>query len=183
MKKLKTLPQLRTIVSRERKKGRTIVLANGGFDLVHAGHMRYLRGAKKCGDVLIVALNSDASIRKLKGPGRPILPERERAEIIGAFEFVDYVTIFGDPNVEKILLALRPDVHAKGSDYTQATVPERETVLSYGGRIAIVGGPKIRSTSEVIPRILARMKGAEVRGDSAANRRKAAAGRSRCPTS
>jgi rfaE bifunctional protein nucleotidyltransferase chain/domain len=172
LKKLKTLPQLRTIVNRERKEGRTIVLANGGFDLVHAGHVRYLRGAKKCGDVLIVALNSDASIRELKGPGRPILPESERSEIIGAFEFVDYVTIFSDPNVEKILLALRPDIHAKGSDYTKATVPERETVLSYGGRIAIAGGAKIRSTSEIIPRILARMNGAAVRGDSPTNRRK-----------
>jgi rfaE bifunctional protein nucleotidyltransferase chain/domain len=176
LKKLKTLPQLRRIVTRERKKGRTIVLANGGFDLVHAGHVRYLRAAKKCGDILIVALNSDASIRTLKGPGRPILPERERAEIIGAFECVDYVTIFGDPNVEKILLALRPDVHAKGSDYTPATVPERATVLSYGGRIAIAGGPKIRSTSEVIPKILARMKEAGMSGEAPANRRKGSGG-------
>jgi len=154
LKKLKTLPELRTIVARARSKGRTIVLANGGFDLVHAGHVRYLRAAKVCGDILIVALNSDSSIRKLKGPGRPILPEDERAEILAAFEFVDYLTIFTEPNVEKILLALKPDVHAKGSDYTKATVPERATVLSYGGRIAIAGGPKIRSTSEVIPRIL-----------------------------
>jgi D-glycero-beta-D-manno-heptose 1-phosphate adenylyltransferase len=158
LKKLKSLSQLRTIVTRDRKKGRTIVLANGGFDLVHAGHVRYLRAAKALGDVLIVALNSDASIRKLKGPGRPVLPAKERAEIIGSFAVVDYVTIFGEPNVERILLALRPDVHAKGSDYTRATVPERETVRSYGGRIAIAGGPKIRSTSEVIPRIVARMK-------------------------
>ena len=154
MKKLKTLPELRTIVARARSKGRTIVLANGGFDLVHAGHVRYLRAAKACGDILIVALNSDSSIRKLKGPGRPVLPEGERAEILAAFEFVDYLTIFREPNVEKILLALKPDVHAKGSDYTKATVPERATVLSYGGRIAIAGGPKIRSTSDVIPRIL-----------------------------
>ncbi len=116
MKKLKTLSELRILVTRHRKKGRTIVLANGGFDLIHAGHVRYLRAAKTHGDVLIVALNSDASIRKLKGPGRPILPVRERAEIIGSFAFVDYVTIFGEPNVEKILLALRPDVHATGSD-------------------------------------------------------------------
>ena len=154
MKKLKTLPQLRTIAARARSKDRTIVLANGGFDLVHAGHVRYLRAAKACGDILIVALNSDSSIRKLKGPGRPVLPEGERAEILAAFEFVDYLTIFREPNVEKILLALKPDVHAKGSDYTKATVPERATVLSYGGRIAIAGGPKIRSTSDVIPRIL-----------------------------
>ena len=158
MNKLKTLPQLRRIVTREKAKGRTIVLANGGFDLVHAGHVRYLRAAKACGDVLLVALNSDASVRRLKGPGRPILPQAERAEIIGAFEFVDYVTIFDEPNVESILRALKPDVHAKGSDYSKKTVPERETVLAYGGRIAIAGGPKIHSTSEVIPRILAKMK-------------------------
>lgn len=158
MNKLKTLPQLRRIVSREKEKGRKVVLANGGFDLVHAGHVRYLRAAKACGNVLIVALNSDASVRRLKGSGRPILPQAERAEIIGAFEFVDYVTIFDESNVESILRALKPDVHAKGSDYSKKTVPERDTVLAYGGRIAIAGGPKIRSTSEVIPRILSRMR-------------------------
>jgi rfaE bifunctional protein nucleotidyltransferase chain/domain len=160
LKKLKTLSQLRRIASSERKKGRTIVLANGGFDVVHAGHVRYLEAAKREGDVLIVALNSDRSVRKLKGRGRPVLPEAERAEIIAAFGCVDYVTIFDEPNVEKILLALEPDVHAKGSDYTKETVPERATVLAYGGRIAIAGGPKIRSASEVIPRVVARMKGA-----------------------
>jgi len=158
LKKLKTLAQLRTIVDRERKKGKIIVLANGGFDLVHAGHVRYLEAAKKKGDILIVALNSDSSIRKLKGQGRPILPQRERAEILSAFACVDFITIFNEPNVENILMALKPNVHAKGSDYTKKTVPERETVLAYGGRIAIAGGPKIRSTSEVIPRILAKMK-------------------------
>lgn len=158
MKKLKTLAQLRTIVDRERKKGKIIVLANGGFDLVHAGHVRYLEAAKKKGDILIVALNSDSSIRKLKGRGRPILPQQERADILSAFACVDFITIFNEPNVENILMALKPNVHAKGSDYTKRTVPERETVLAYGGRIAIAGGPKIRSTSEVIPRILAKMK-------------------------
>jgi rfaE bifunctional protein nucleotidyltransferase chain/domain len=158
LKKLKTLAQLRTIVDRERKKGKIIVLANGGFDLVHAGHVRYLEAAKKKGDILIVALNSDSSIRKLKGQGRPILPQRERAEILSAFACVDFITIFNEPNVENILMALKPNVHAKGSDYTKKTVPERETVLAYGGRIAIAGGPKIRSTSEVIPRILAKIK-------------------------
>jgi rfaE bifunctional protein nucleotidyltransferase chain/domain len=170
LKKLKTLPELRTIAAGARSEGRTIVLANGGFDLVHAGHVRYLRAAKACGDILIVALNSDSSIRKLKGPGRPILPERERAEILGAFESVDYLTIFREPNVEKILIALKPDIHAKGSDYTKATVPERETVLSYGGRIAIAGGPKIRSTSEVIPRILRKAAAAAPRAERGAKR-------------
>ena len=160
MKKLKTLSQLRRIASSERKKSRTIVLANGGFDVVHAGHVRYLEAAKGEGDILIVALNSDRSVRRLKGRGRPVLPETERAEIIAAFGCVDYVTIFDEPNVEEILNALQPDVHAKGSDYTKETVPERETVLAYGGRIAIAGGPKIRSASEVIPRLVAKMKAA-----------------------
>lgn len=156
--KLRTRTGLRRIVRAERARGRTIVLANGGFDLIHAGHIRYLREAKRRGDVLIVALNSDASLRRLKGPGRPILPQEERAEILAAFADVDYITIFDEPDVGRILLSLRPDIHAKGSDYTKATVPERAVVRGYGGAIAITGGPKIRSTSEVIPRILARMK-------------------------
>jgi len=160
LSKLRTLPQLRRLVSSERKIGRTIVLANGGFDLVHAGHVRYLRAAAREGDILIVALNSDASLRRLKGKGRPLLLQDERAAIIEAFECVDLVTIFDAPNVEHILLVLRPDVHAKGSDYTVESVPERATVLGYGGRIAIAGGPKIRSTSEVIPRVLSKTKAA-----------------------
>lgn len=133
-------------------------MANGCFDLIHAGHIRYLKEAKKRGDILVVALNSDSSVRRLKGRGRPILGERERAEILSSFFFVDYLTIFKEPNVAKVLLALKPDVHAKGSDYTKKTVPERETVRGYGGQIAITGGPKIRSTSQVIPRILAKRK-------------------------
>lgn len=156
--KLRTRTSLQRIVQAERALGRTIVLANGGFDLIHAGHVRYLREAKRRGDILVVALNSDASLRRLKGPGRPILPQEERAEILAAFFDVDYVTIFDEPDVGRILLLLRPDIHAKGSDYTQATVPERAVVRGYGGSIAITGGPKIRSTSEVIPRILTRMK-------------------------
>ena len=157
MNKFKTLSQLRKIVGSERNKGKTIVLANGCFDLIHAGHVRYLREAKRRGDILVVALNSDSSVRKLKGKGRPILPERERAEILASFSDVDYLVIFDEPNVEKILLALKPDIHAKGSDYTKKSVPERKTVLGYGGKIAIAGGPKIRSTSEVIPRIIFKM--------------------------
>ena len=156
--KIKSLGRLRTIVQILRAKGLRIVLANGGFDLIHAGHVRYLRAAKARGDILIVALNSDASVRALKGRGRPLLPQDERAEILSAFSDVDYLTIFDDLNVERVLLALRPDVHAKGSDYTAGTVPERATVVGYGGQIAIAGGPKIRSTSEIVPRILARMK-------------------------
>jgi rfaE bifunctional protein nucleotidyltransferase chain/domain len=125
-------------------------LANGCFDLIHVGHIRYLEEAKKQGDILVVALNSDISVTKLKGKGRPILKEVERAEIIGSFSFVDYVTVFDQTNVEHILRALKPDVHAKGSDYTKDTVPERETVKEYGGEIAITGGPKVRSTSEIL---------------------------------
>ena len=149
-KKFKTLPQLKKIIAREKKKGKRIVLANGCFDLFHIGHIRYLREARRAGDILVVALNSDSSVRRLKGKGRPLLTQEERAEILSAFSMVDYITIFGELNVEKILLALKPDVHAKGSDYTARTVPERETVNSYGGKIAIVGGPKVRSTSELI---------------------------------
>jgi rfaE bifunctional protein nucleotidyltransferase chain/domain len=158
LNKFKTLSQLQKIVGSERNEGKTIVLANGCFDLIHAGHIRYLREAKKRGDILVVALNSDSSVRKLKGRGRPILPERERAKILASFSDVDYLLIFDDPNVEKILLSLKPDIHAKGSDYTKKSVPERRTVLGYGGKIAIAGGPKIRSTSQVIPRLLLKMK-------------------------
>jgi len=158
-KKLKTLPELSRIIVRLKKKGLRIVLANGCFDLIHAGHVRYLEGARRHGDVLVVALNSDASVRRLKGRGRPVLSELERAEILSAFSPVDYITIFSEPNVERILLALKPHVHAKGSDYTRATVPERATVKSYGGTIAIAGGPKIRNASDIIGRIVSRRNG------------------------
>jgi lipopolysaccharide heptosyltransferase I len=153
--KLKTLAQLKVLLAREKKNGRTIVLANGVFDLVHVGHVRYLREAKARGDILVVALNSDASVRALKGPGRPLIGQAERAEILSSFAVVDYVTIFDEPNVERVLVALRPDVHAKGSDYTEATVPERDTVKRIGGRVAIAGGPKVRNTSDVIKGIAA----------------------------
>lgn len=122
------------------------------------GHIRYLKEARKKGDILVVALNSDSSIRTLKGKGRPILNQRERAEIISSFSFVDYVTFFKEQNVEKVLLALKPDIHAKGSDYTKETVPEKETVKVYGGAIAITGGPKIKSTSQLIDEIASKIK-------------------------
>ena len=153
--KLKSLSRLSRIVREEKRKGRKVVLANGCFDLIHAGHVRYLRHCQSAGDILIVALNSDASTRRLKGPGRPLLPQDERAEILCAFEFVDYVTIFAEDNVENILRTLKPDVHAKGSDYSVDTVPERAVVRAYGGEIFIAGGPKIRSTSEVIRNLAA----------------------------
>ena len=136
-----------------RTAGRTVALANGLFDVLHVGHLRYLQGAKSEADVLVVALNSDSSARKLKGPSRPIVPERERAELLAGFECVDFVTVFDDDNVESLLETLRPDVHCKGTDYTVESVPERDTVLSFGGRIAIVGDPKDHDTSALIQRL------------------------------
>jgi len=156
--KFKPLSELRRTIAAEKALGKTIVLANGCFDLFHVGHIRYLRAARARGDILVVALNSDASVRKLKGKGRPILPQRERAEILASFSFVDYVTVFNEPMVTKVLLALKPDLHVKGSDYSRETVPEMETVRAYGGRVAIVGGPKIRNTSQVIRDIAAKMR-------------------------
>ncbi|MEK6279269.1 MAG: adenylyltransferase/cytidyltransferase family protein [Acidobacteriota bacterium] len=141
-------------VARARKDGARIVLANGCFDILHAGHVRYLEGAKSLGDLLVVGVNSDKQVAVQKGAGRPILPEGERAEIVAALESVDLVTIFTEPTVETLLLALRPDVHAKGTDYTEETVPEREIVKSFGGRVAIVGDPKDHSTSALIARLL-----------------------------
>lgn len=137
-------------VSIERRKGASIVLANGCFDLFHVGHIRYLAGAKALGDVLIVGINSDEQVRRLKGANRPFMPERERAEIVSALKFVDYVTIFDEPTVTELIRAVRPDFHAKGTDYTTDTVPEREIVREYGGRVAIVGDPKDHSSTDLI---------------------------------
>ncbi len=158
MKKLYKLSQLAKIIQEHKKGGQKIVLANGCFDLIHVGHIRYLKESRKKGDILVLALNSDSSIRKLKGEGRPILNQIERAEIASSFYFVDYITFFDEPNVDKVLLALEPDIHAKGSDYTEETVPEKETVKGYGGTIAITGGPKIKSTSELIKEIASKIK-------------------------
>ena len=140
-------------VSIERRKGARIVLANGCFDFFHVGHIRYLAGAKALGEVLIVGINSDAQVRKLKGDNRPFMPEHERAEIISALKFVDYVTIFDEPTVTELLRAVRPDFHAKGTDYTTETVPEREIVREYGGQTAIVGDPKDHSSTELIDKV------------------------------
>jgi len=158
LKKLYSLAQLTKIIEGQKKKGKQVVLANGCFDLIHIGHIRYLKESKKKGDVLVVALNSDSSVRKLKGKGRPILNENERAEIISSFSFVDYITFFIEEKVDKVLLSLKPHVHAKGSDYTEETVPEKETVQDYGGKIAITGGPKVKSTSKLIEEIAAKIK-------------------------
>lgn len=137
-------------VSIERRSGAKIVLANGCFDLFHVGHIRYLAGAKDLGDILIVGINSDEQVKKLKGEKRPFMPEIERAEIVSALKFVDYVTIFPEPTVEELIRAIRPDFHAKGTDYTIDSVPEREIVKEYGGRVAIVGDPKNHSSSEML---------------------------------
>jgi rfaE bifunctional protein nucleotidyltransferase chain/domain len=135
-----------------RTKGLTVVFANGCFDPLHVGHVRYLQGAKALGDLLVVGLNSDAQVKELKGSGRPLVPEGQRAEIVAALEAVDFVTIFDEPTVEALLLTLRPDVHAKGTDYTEETVPERDVVRSYGGKVAIVGDPKDHSSTNLIGR-------------------------------
>ena len=137
----------------ERRAGKKIVLANGCFDLFHVGHIRYLAGAKELGDCLIVGVNSDAQVRRLKGGNRPFMPETERAEIVSALRFVDYVTIFDEPTVEELLRAVRPDFHAKGTDYTVETVPEREIVRALGGQTAIVGDAKNHSSSQLQLRI------------------------------
>ena len=155
--KLKSLPELKAIVRSLQAAGRRVVFANGCFDLVHVGHVRYLEGARAQGDVLIVGINSDASVTALKGNGRPILPEAERAEIVASMACVDYVVIFDAPTADEVLLELRPDVHAKGTDYTQATVPERTTVLSYGGMVAIVGDAKAHATRDLIRTVLEKL--------------------------
>jgi rfaE bifunctional protein nucleotidyltransferase chain/domain len=136
-----------------RAKGETIAFANGCFDLLHVGHVRYLEAAAREADRLIVAINDDVSVQALKGEGRPILSGEARAELVAALRVVDRVVLFGEPTVEQLLLAIRPDVHCKGTDYTVDTVPERETVRAYGGRIAIVGDPKDHSTRDLLKQI------------------------------
>jgi rfaE bifunctional protein nucleotidyltransferase chain/domain len=142
-----------TRVAQDRERGCTIALANGGFDLLHVGHVRYLEGARREADRLVVAINSDISVRASKGPTRPVLAESDRAELVAALRAVDYVVIFDEPTVAPLLELLRPDVHCKGTDYTVDTVPERETVRAYGGRIAIVGDPKDHSTTDLLSRL------------------------------
>jgi len=149
-KKLKTKEELILLVNRFRKGGKRIVLANGCFDLLHVGHIRYLMEAKEIGDILIVGLNSDQSTRTLKGSARPIFSQEERAEILAALSCIDYITIFHELSVEDLLLTLKPDIHAKGTDYTTETVPEADVVRSYGGKVAIVGDPKDHSSKEIL---------------------------------
>ncbi|HEV2489052.1 MAG TPA: adenylyltransferase/cytidyltransferase family protein [Candidatus Acidoferrales bacterium] len=151
--KIVSRQDLRERLTQPRLRGQRIVLANGCFDLIHAGHVRYLQGARREGDVLVVAINSDASTKRLKGPRRPILPEQARAELVAALTAVDYVVIFDEPDVGALLRELRPDVHAKGTDYTAETVPEREEAARLGIRVAIVGDPKQHSTRDLLARI------------------------------
>ena len=137
----------------ERAAGRTIVLANGCFDLLHVGHARYLEGAKREGDILVVALNSDASVRRNKGEGRPLQPESERAELLASFGCVDFVTVFDEPTADALIRALRPDVHAKGTEWRADDVPEVATVREIGARVAIVGDPKSHSSTQLAGRV------------------------------
>jgi rfaE bifunctional protein nucleotidyltransferase chain/domain len=148
-----SLPDLERTLAADRAAGRTIAFANGVFDLLHVGHTRYLQAASAEADRLVVAINSDASVRRLKGPGRPVMDERARAEMVAALRGVDYVLVFGDDTVGDLLTRLKPDVHCKGTDYTVESVPERAIVLAYGGRTAIVGDPKDHSTRDLLARL------------------------------
>lgn len=151
--KILTREQAAASLTRASRVGKTLALANGCFDLLHVGHIRYLQAAQHEADLLIVALNTDASVRGLKGEGRPLQPENDRAEIIASLACVDYVTLFGEPTVDPLIELLQPDVQCKGTDYTEETVPERETVRRCGGRIAIVGDPKDHATSEIVKKM------------------------------
>src|SRR5436190_8552766 len=146
--------ELVAAVARDRAEGHTIAFANGCFDILHVGHVRYLQGAAAEADRLIVAVNSDRSVALLKGAGRPVMPAADRAELVAALRGVDYVVVFDDANVERLLTAVRPDVHCKGTDYTVESVPERAVVQAYGGRTAIVGDPKSHATRELLSRIV-----------------------------
>jgi rfaE bifunctional protein nucleotidyltransferase chain/domain len=154
--KIGTLEEVRARVQAARAGGRTVALANGCFDLLHVGHVRYLQGAREQADLLVVGLNADASVRRLKGAGRPLMPAEDRALLVAALRSVDHVVVFEEDDVRALLLALRPDVHCKGTDYTPDTVPERDVVRSYGGRVAIVGDPKDHDTTALLERIRGR---------------------------
>lgn len=151
-KKIVNRETLVNLVNAARRKSMKIVFANGCFDLLHVGHVRYLEAARLLGDLLVVGINSDTQVENLKGTGRPLVPEKDRAEIIASLRAVDLVTVFAESTVRSLLFAIKPDIHAKGTDYTADTVPERDVVMSYGGRIEIVGDTKDHSTSEMILR-------------------------------
>ena len=151
--------EVRALGERLHQEGLRIVFANGCFDILHVGHVRYLEKAKECGDVLVVGVNSDRAVAALKGEGRPIIDEQGRAELVGALESVDYVVIFDGLTAAEILLDLRPDVQCKGTDYSQDNVPERDVVKSFGGEVRIVGDPKNHSTRELLAEICRRAQG------------------------
>jgi rfaE bifunctional protein nucleotidyltransferase chain/domain len=151
--KIGTLPEVQARVAAARAQGRRVALANGCFDVLHVGHVRYLRGARAEADLLVVGVNGDASVRRLKGEGRPVMAAEERALLVAAQRAVDHVVVFEEDDVTALLLALRPDVHCKGTDYTPETVPERDVVRGYGGRVAIVGDPKNHDTRALLARI------------------------------
>jgi len=151
--------ELRERVEQWRRAGERITLANGNFDLLHVGHVRYLRGAKALGGKLVVAINSDESVRKLKGEGRPAMPQNERAEILASLADVDAVVVFDEPDVRALIREIRPDVQAKGTDYTRENVPERDEVLGYGGRVEIVGDAKDHSTTDLLKQLKPRSGG------------------------
>jgi rfaE bifunctional protein nucleotidyltransferase chain/domain len=151
--KIGSLDAVRARVGEARAAGQTVALANGCFDVLHVGHVRYLNGARAEADVLVVGVNSDESVRRLKGAGRPLMPAEDRALLVAALRSVDHVVVFGEPDVGPLLLALRPDVHCKGTDYTPETVPERDVVRSYGGRVAIVGDAKDHDTTALLQRM------------------------------
>ena len=156
--KIRSIDELKGIAASLRASGQKIVFANGCFDLLHVGHIRYLENAKSLGNVLILGINSDAGVAALKGKGRPLQTQAERAEILASMECVDYVLLFDALTVDGILSDLRPHIHVKGTDYTEESVPERETVRAYGGHIAIAGDPKDHSTRDLIKTILSKIR-------------------------
>jgi rfaE bifunctional protein nucleotidyltransferase chain/domain len=151
--KLATLEDAKRQVAAARAAGQTVAFANGCFDVLHVGHVRYLQGARAEADLLVVGINGDASVRRLKGPERPVMPEGDRALLVAGLRCVDLVVVFHEDDVSRLLLELRPDVHCKGTDYTPETVPERDVVRSYGGRVAIVGDPKDHDTRALLARL------------------------------
>jgi rfaE bifunctional protein nucleotidyltransferase chain/domain len=159
MNKVRDLQELKQIIENAKYSGQRVVFANGCFDLLHVGHVRYLKEAKALGDLLIVGLNSDESVRRLKGEGRPILNQNDRAELLSALECVDHIILFDDDTVDRLLVELKPHLHCKGSDYTPETVPEKETVKQYGGATSITGGQKVQSTRWLFEDIRKRYSG------------------------
>ncbi len=152
-KVIQNLEELKRIIEAEKAAGKRIVFGNGCFDILHVGHVRYLKGARELGDVLIVAVNNDSSVTGLGKRKEVVTPANERAEIVSALDCVDYVVLFGEPTVENLLRTLKPHIHAKGTDYTEDNVPEKDIVASYGGKVAIVGDPKDHSTRDIIKTI------------------------------